>query len=289
MVLLKAISNWNWIRQAGGTEVRSQRGAVRQSVAWLMRALVLVFVAFCWSVSAAPKFDVPGPSLAPEFGQAARENLGLAKAAYAKDSESTTNAWKLARAYFVVGEFATNKTERAQIANGGIAIAAQLTEREPESAEGWYYYGLNSGQLARTKMLGALPIVREMEKYFTRANALNPRLDHAGAHRCLALLYRDAPGWPFSIGSGRKARAHLEQASKLAPAYPENALIRLESRIKWRDRDGLKKNLKDYDAIRTKAQKTLVGEEWGAYWQDWEKRWQKIQDRGKSLLGDQVR
>jgi hypothetical protein len=279
MVELNAIPNWTWFRA-------QNPGGSRFGVP-LYCMVTLLLVGLSGVISAAPNLNGPVPNLAPEFRQSALVKLEQVQAAFAKDPESTTNAWQLARAFFVLGEFATNSTERAQLATDGIAVSARLIDRAPMIAEGWYYHGLNSGQLARTKMLGALPIVRDMERSFTRSVALNPRLDHAGAHRCLALLYRDAPGWPFSIGSGRKARTHLESTLKLAPDYPENAIVRMESRIKWRNRAGLKADLEAYKAIRIKARKTFTGEEWRAYRQDWEERWKKIQARAKSQWGDE--
>ena len=65
---------------------------------------------------------------------------------------------------------------------------------------------MNLGQLARTELLGALKLVKEMEREFKTAADLDKQFDYAGPERCLGLLYRDAPGWPASIGSRRKAR-----------------------------------------------------------------------------------
>ena len=97
---------------------------------------------------------------------------------------------------------------------------------------------MNLGQLARTETLGALKLVREMEREFKTAAELDGHFDYAGPERSLGLLYRDAPGWPVSIGSRRKAREWLEQAEKLAPEYPENHLNLVESYLQWHDRAG---------------------------------------------------
>ncbi len=78
-------------------------------------------------------------------------------------------------------------------------------------------------------------MVREMEREFKTADDLDEHFDYAGPERCLGLLYRDAPGWPISIGSRHKAREWLEQAVKLAPDYPENQLNLVESYWQWTD------------------------------------------------------
>ena len=85
-------------------------------------------------------------------------------------------------------------------------------------------------------------------------------------------MYRDAPGWPISIGSRRKAREWLERAAKLAPDYPENHLNLIESRLKWNDRTGAESELKTLDALWPKAQTNLVGEAWEPSWADWTAR-----------------
>ena len=90
---------------------------------------------------------------------------------------------------------------------------------------------MNQGQLARTKLLGAIHLVDEMEVSFKTALALDPTYDFAGPDRCLGLLYRDAPGWPTSIGSRMKARRHLQAAADLRPNHLENRLALLESAL----------------------------------------------------------
>ena len=87
---------------------------------------------------------------------------------------------------------------------------------------------MNLGQLARTKGLGALKLVNQMEHEFTRARDLDEQLDWAGPDRNLGLLYRDAPAIG-SIGSRTKAREHLKRAVELAPQYPENRLNLIEA------------------------------------------------------------
>ena len=185
---------------------------------------------------------------------------------------SRTNAWQLARATFDFAEFATNAADRATLANQGIAAARALIRQQPESAAGHYYLAMNLGQLARTELLGALTLVKEMEREFRLAAGLDPLLDHAGPERNLGLLYRDAPGWPTSIGNQSKALGLLKQAARLAPEYPENHLHLIEAYLKWHDADGAKKELRVLDAIWPAAQKSLTGEKWAYRWQDWSQR-----------------
>ena len=190
--------------------------------------------------------------------------------------QSNTNdfaaAWHFARACYDFADFATNDAERATVAVQGIAACRQLLAARPKSAPGHYYLGMDLGQLARTEILGALKLVKEMEHEFKTADDLDEHFDHAGPARCLGLLYRDAPGWPASIGSRHKAREWLERAATLAPDCPENHLNLIESRLNWNDRAGAESELKTLDALWPKAQTNFAGEAWEPSWADWTAR-----------------
>jgi hypothetical protein len=159
----------------------------------------------------------------------ARAEFQRAQTAFRADANNPTNEWQFARAAFEYAEFSTNNTERADLARQGIAASRALVAREPKSAAGHYYLAMNLGQLARTEFFGALRLVHEMEREFLAAAALDARFDHAGPERNLGLLYREAPGWPVSIGSQHKARPFAELAVQFAPDYPENQLNLIES------------------------------------------------------------
>ena len=139
------------------------------------------------------------------FAAYAQRNFQATKAHYREAPGEATAAWKFARACFDLAEFATNKTERASVAEQGIAACQQAIARETNSAPAHYYLGMNLGQLARTKGLTALKLVVQMQREFTRAHDLEERLDWAGPDRNLGLLYLDAPTIG-SIGSRSKAR-----------------------------------------------------------------------------------
>lgn len=190
---------------------------------------------------------------------------------FQSDTNNSTNAWQFARACYDFADFATNDDERANIANQGIAACRQLLAREPQNAATHYYLAMDLGQLARTEFIGALKIVREMEREFKTAAALDEHFDFAGPERNLGLLYRDAPK-TLSIGNNRKARTFLEQAVKLAPDYPENQLNLAESDLQWHENDDAKKELDALDALWPKARTNFTGEKWEQSWSDWSTR-----------------
>lgn len=188
---------------------------------------------------------------------------------------AATNAselnWHFGQACFDWAEFATNATQRAEIAGQGIAACRALTQRQSNSAPAHYYLGMNLGQLARTKYLGALFIVDEMEREFKIVRTLDQNFDYAGPDRNLGLLYLEAPSIG-SIGDKSKARTHLQRAAELASGFPENRLNLIEACLKWNDRVAARRILDALEASLPDARKEFSGPTWTPNWLDWRKR-----------------
>lgn len=216
------------------------------------------------------------PAAAVEGGASAATALQAFHAThdlYHAAPQNSTNAWQFARTCFDLADFSTNNSERAAIAQQGIAAARQAIALASNSAPAHYYLGLNQGQLARTKSLGALPLVSQMEREFLAAANLDAQFDYAGADRSLGLLYRDAPAFG-SVGSRTKSRQHLQRAAQLDPDYPENQLNLVESNLKWNDRNTARRELAKLESIWKSAHEKFSGPTWAASWTDWEARYQ---------------
>jgi tetratricopeptide (TPR) repeat protein len=202
------------------------------------------------------------------FEQAKQEHL-----LYPDDPNA---AWHFAHACFDLADDATKSSDRAELAQQGINVCTEALVKAPDSAPLHYYLGLNKGQLARTRSLGALKLVDQMEIEFTKAIALDASFDYAGPDRTLGLLYRDAPAWA-SIGNRTKARQHLQRAMELAPDYPENRLALIESELKWGDRKTARQELKLLQSGWNPAHLKFTGPRWTSNWTNWEARLDKIQ------------
>lgn len=214
-----------------------------------------------------------------EFAAYARKAFDTAELRFGQDPTNSQKVLEFVRAGFDRGEFATNDTERAELAERCIDVCRRWVAREPNSAAAHYYLGMNLGQLARTKLLGALRIVDEMEDEFKAAAKLDEHFDHAGPDRNLGLLYLEAPVFA-SIGSRSKARQHLNRAVELDPDYPENRLNLLEAHLKWHDRVGAIRQIRALETLWPKAKEKLTGPEWDSSWADWQKR---LDDAHKKL------
>jgi tetratricopeptide (TPR) repeat protein len=218
----------------------------------------------------------PGQPASNSVLFAARAGAAFARAqqAFAARPGEATNAWQLGRASYDWAEFATNTDERAAVAQTGIAACKQLLARDPQSAPAHYYLAMDLGQLAEAEApsLTAYKLVREIEREFKAADDLDERLDFAGPPRCLGLLYRDAPGWPFSIGNKHKAREYLDHAAALAPDFPENQLNLVESHVRWRQAADAETAWQKLAAIWPAAHTNLTGVAWESDWDDWNTR-----------------
>ena len=195
---------------------------------------------------------------------------------FASDTNRFESAWLFGKAAFDWGEFSTGSVQRAEIADAGIRASLAAVRLQAKRAEGHYYLAMNRGQMARTKSLGALRLVAEMEKGLKLASSLDPRLDHAGADRSLGLLYARAPGWPASIGSKTKARHHLSRAVELEPGFPENALALMEALHQWGDQKHLARQIREYEERLGAMRAQWAGDEWAWSWVDWDARWKAI-------------
>jgi hypothetical protein len=205
------------------------------------------------------------------FAQRAQAAYLQAQAKYQSQTNNPILAWEFARAAYDWGTWTTNKSERAAIARDGVTACQQALSLT-NCAALHYYMGLNLGQLAQSEMLHGLRLVREMEREWQAAADLDAHFDFAGPERSLGLLYRDAPGWPLSLGSRQKALESLQNASMLASQDPENILNLAESYLKWGDPANARRELAVLDALWPKAQKSLTGEAWEPDCYDWSKR-----------------
>ena len=139
-----------------------------------------------------------------------------ARSRFQESTNSIEAAWQFGRACFDMADVAKTDSERARLAEEGIDACRTALAHKYGSGPPHYYLALNLGELARTKSLGALKLVREMETEFKQAIELDEKFDFGGPHRSVGLLYKDAPGWPTSIGSRNKARLHLRRANDLS-------------------------------------------------------------------------
>ena len=207
----------------------------------------------------------------------ADERLAAARVRFQAAMTVDESAWRLGSACFDRAEFCgKDNTLRAKLAREGIEACRKLVAAQPAVAAGYYYLGMNMGQLARVKQLSALGMVKDMVAAFDKARALDATFSNAGPDRNLGLLYYKAPGWPLSIGNKKKARHHLLRAVELAPDFPPNRLSLLEALEDWDDDRAAAEQRRALKQLWPKARKKFAGPDWALDWADWNARWQKL-------------
>ena len=223
-------------------------------------------------------FQAKAATNTPTLAERAETEFQTRLQQHQADPTNAAFVCQFARASFFRAEFPTNTAHRVALAKAGIKACRDLLAREPDSAQAHYYLGMNLGQLARTKTLGALAIVDEMEREFIAARALDEQLDFAGPDRWLGRLYLEAPSFA-SIGDSEKAATHLQRALKLAPDYPENRLSLIEATVSWGDWKNARRKLATFEAGLEAAREKFPGEPWLAHWADWDRRVKIVQEK----------
>jgi tetratricopeptide (TPR) repeat protein len=232
--------------------------------------IVLIFV---WSAVLWPNARAAEGVPDARFGTRVKEAYLKAREAHEKSLTNREASLEFARTSFDWGDFATSDAERESLAKAAIAACQSIIAADPASAAAHYYLALNLGQLARTKLFTALHLLDEMEAALLQARKLDSKFDYGGPDRSIGILYRDAPGWPVSLGSKNKARQHLSRAVELFPDYPDNQVTWLEALQKWNDRKAFEPALEKARPMMEKARKTLTGFQWEQSWADWDQRW----------------
>ena len=214
----------------------------------------------------------------PSAEQGPRAVYQKAEAAFKSNPRDEKVAWEFGRACFDLAEASPKRSDRAKLAEEAIAACRQGVEQNSNSAPAHYYLALNLGELASTRGLSALKLIKEMESELIVAARIDEKFDHAGPERTLGMLYRDAPSFG-SVGSRSKARHQLMRAVELAPHYPDNRFELIESYIKWGDGQTARVELKALEDSWPEAKKELSGPEWEKQWQEWDAQLQKVKKR----------
>jgi tetratricopeptide (TPR) repeat protein len=201
-----------------------------------------------------------------------RRHYETSRAAHLGSKTNVVLAVAYGRAAFDWADAAATSKEREAIATEAVAALRLAELAHPGNPGVHFYLATNLGQLAQTKTLGALKLVREMERHFLESARLDPKFNHASAHRSLGILYNEAPGWPASVGNRAHARGQLETAVKLAPRHPDNWISLMEVFRDAQDWKALAEAAPKYEALIPELRLEWTGPEWEKPWLDWDDR-----------------
>jgi tetratricopeptide (TPR) repeat protein len=189
---------------------------------------------------------------------------------YRQQPRDAQAAWQLGKACFDMADGARSRQERVRYAERGIAVTKSASQLHTNCAGCFYFLGLNYGQLARTRTIGALRLIRPMQDALESARRLDATFDFGGPDRTLGLLYRDAPAW--IVGDRKRAREHLTRATDLAPSYPDNRLELIAALIEWGERKEAQKQLDELERLLPKSKSEFAEPRWEQSWLVWERQ-----------------
>jgi hypothetical protein len=236
------------------------------------------FIVLLWVAGVGCLIGLAAPDQNPaptreEVTAIAQKRLKEARDVLKTAPDSTEAKWHLGRALFDAIAFTPEGKLADQLIKEAITVCRETIAKDSKLPAAHYYLALNLGHLARTKSLGALKLVEEMEKELKITLSLDEKFDHAGADRTLGCLYRDTPGWPVSVGSKTKAHLHLQRAVEFAPDYPGNRLALAEAQMKWGEKKALVANVTALREVWPRARSMFEGEKWAGDWLEWNQSW----------------
>lgn len=131
--------------------------------------------------------------------------------------------WRLGRAFFFLGQEATDKTSSLSAHSQGIASCERSVAAQADRVEGHFWLGVNLGLSARwERWPAAIRHALRARRELQRAIHIDSSYHAAGSLRVLARLQQKLPRW---LGGGvSRARASYESAITLAP---ENTVTRV--------------------------------------------------------------
>jgi len=146
----------------------------------------------------------------PVFAGRAGAEFHRAQTQFQSHTNDSAAAWQFARACYDFADFATNSSDRAALAELGVAACRQLLVREPKSVPGHYYLGMNFGQLADAEApsMAAYKLVHEVEREFKSAAELDEHFDFAGPARNLGETLFSGPWLAFERRRQNTRRAN---------------------------------------------------------------------------------
>lgn len=176
------------------------------------------------------------------------ENLETARdelfALVEEDSECDWAYGLLAEINYWLGEYAEDAEDKIAFFDEGVQCGETGVEINETSLEANFWLAVNYGSYGQEKgIMQSLALIQPMKTAAERALEVDGGYFYGGPWRVLGRLYHKAPGFPFSIGSTKKAVECLEKAVALGPKFYLNHLFLAEAYISDRKKDKAREHL----------------------------------------------
>src|ERR671924_1629464 len=179
-----------------------------------------------WAVDG--QSPIPPPATSPDpvadadalfsYGEdTARDLQALATLtrALVTDAHNYQVLWRAARAYYQVGEDASDR-EKQRYFERGIETGQRAVAQQPAGVEGHFWLAANYGGLSEIQGIWqAFQMVKKVRAEMEAALRLQPDYEDGSAYRALGEIARQLPG--VLGGSLKRAIAYFEQGLRVAP------------------------------------------------------------------------
>ncbi len=170
--------------------------------------------------------------------------------AYAELTELVTEdpqcAWAfglLSEIYFWFGQAAA-QDDKLFCYEEGVKFGEQGIMADENCLEANMWLSVNYGFFGQEKgMMKSLALIAPMRKLAEKAVKLDESYFYGGPWRVLGRLYHQAPGFPISVGSSKKALECFEKALKLGPKFYLNHLFFAEFYVSTGEKSKAKERL----------------------------------------------
>ena len=131
------------------------------------------------------------------------------------DAHNYQVLWRAARAYYQVGDDASD-SEKQRYFEHGIEMGQRAVAQRPAGVEGHFWLGANYGGLSAIQGIWqAFQMVKKVRTEMETALHLRPDYEDGSAYRALGEIARQLPG--VLGGSLKRAIAYFEQGLRVAP------------------------------------------------------------------------
>jgi tetratricopeptide (TPR) repeat protein len=160
-----------------------------------------------------------------------------------EDAECDWAYGLLAEINYWLGEYA-DADDKVAFFDEGVQCGEAAVGINEDSLEGNFWLAVNYGSFGQEKgIMQSLALIHPMKNAAERAAEIDGGYFYGGPWRVLGRLYHKAPGFPFSIGSTKKAVECLEKAVELGPRFYLNRLFLAEAYISNRDKTKAREQL----------------------------------------------
>ena len=194
--------------------------------------------------------------------------LATLTGALVTDAHNYQMLWRAARAYYLVGDDASDR-EKQRYFERGIEMGQRAVAQQPDGVEGHFWLAANYGGLSEIQGIWqALQLVKHVRTEMETALRLQPDYENGNAYRALGEIARQLPG--VLGGNLKRAIAYFEQGLRVAPQNMRLKLALAKAYLEAGQREASQQLLAEILQMPVRSERTHAD--------------QRTQDKARQLL-----